>query len=327
MPPNAALNTRGTGTALPQPNLSADVAQSPLSPSDCRTLKKILEDVQGPFPTASPLSIKHNENHLGAEYTQDSSSDTSNEDEVQHMENCYDYGDEVDEGYEDEDGSMNLSDTVEESRDDNAVQEDQSMFIDEDDSRGYAWSDGDTIEDIMNMPGETAPLAPQQDLGVDLHDQPLSDANKEIKLKRATVEAVLEQERLDQEHQDAAAIGDGIIDLDATHVGGQDDAVVLSDDPEFWAVEAVQAEIGMSLIENNVVRVVEFEVSFALATQLRAQHCSEKFNESHADLDSTSSLSTGEPHGASLLLRHCVEHQQTRCHHPLSSVSQSPGLQ
>jgi hypothetical protein len=86
---------------------------------------------------------------------------------VRYTENHYDHGDEADEGYADEDGSMDLSDAVEESTDDNVIEEDQSVFVDEDDLREYVWSDGDTM------------------------------------------------------------------DLDATIVEDQDDAVVLSDDPEF----------------------------------------------------------------------------------------------
>jgi hypothetical protein len=257
---DAALESHGNDTVLSPNTPSADENRSPLSPSDCRTLKKILEDVQSPSRTVSPLLTEHNDCLLGiVESTDDGSSDTGHEDEVQYTEKQYDYGDEADEGYADEDDSMDLSDA---GQNDSVVYEDESILASDHDTREYVWSDGDTIEDIMNTPGKTAPPAPKQELGgVCLHGQPTPDETKVIKLQRAAIEEAVRQERIKQERQDAAAIGDGRIGLDVTSMEDQDDAVVLSDDPEFQAVETVQAEMGMKFVDHSVEEAIEVEVS------------------------------------------------------------------
>jgi hypothetical protein len=261
---DAALESHGNDTVLSPNTPSADETRSPLSPSDCRTLKKILEDVQSPSRTASPLLAKHNDSLLGIESTDHGSSDTGHEDEVQYTEKQYDYGDEADEGYADEDDSMDLSDA---GQDDSVVYEDESIVASDHDTREYVWSDGDTIEHIMNTPGKTVPPTPKQGLGeVYLHGQPTPDETKVIKLQRAAIEEVVEQERMEQERQDADAIGDETIDLDVTSMDDQDDAVVLSNDPEFQAVEAVQAEIGMTFADHGVDEAIEVEVSRWLST-------------------------------------------------------------
>jgi hypothetical protein len=256
--PDAALESHGNDTVLSPKTPSANETRSPLSLSDCRTLKKILEDVQSPSRTASPLLTEHNDSLLGIEST-DGSSDTGHEDEVQYTEKQYDYGDEADEGYADEDDSMDLSDA---GQNDSVVSEDESVLPSDHDTREYVWSDGDTIEDIMNTPGKTAPPTPKQELGeVYLHGQPTPAETKVIKLQRAAIEEVVGQERMEQERQDSDAIGDETIDLDVTSMEDQDDAVVLSNDPEFRAVEAVQAEIGMTFADHGVDEAIEVEVS------------------------------------------------------------------
>jgi hypothetical protein len=257
---DAARESHGNDTVLSPNTPPADETRSPLSPSDCRTLKKIIEDVQSPSRAASPLLTEHNDRLLGiVESTDDGSSDTGHEDEAQYTEKQYDYGDEADEGYADEDDSMDLSDA---GPDVTVVHEDESMLVGDDDSREYLWSDGDTIEDIMNTPGKTAPPAPEQDLGgVYLCDQPTPDETKVIKLQCVVIEVVGGQERMEHERQEAAAIGDKTIGLDMTSIEDQDDPVVLSGDPEFQAAEAVQAEIGMSCAGHNVEEAIEVEVS------------------------------------------------------------------
>jgi hypothetical protein len=257
---DAALESHGNDTVLSPRTPSADEARSPLSPSDCRTLKKILKDVQSPSRTASPLLTEHNDCLLGiVKSTDDGSSDVGHEDEVQYTEKQYDYGDEADEGYADEDDSMDLSDA---GQNDSVVYEDESILASDHDTREYVWSDGDTIEDFMNTPGKTAPPAPKQEPSdVYLHGQPTPDETKVINLQRAAIEEVVRQERIEQERQNAAAIGDETIGLDMTSMEDQDDAVVLSDDPEFQAVETVQAEMGMKFVDHSVEEAIEVEVS------------------------------------------------------------------
>jgi hypothetical protein len=327
LPLDAALESHGNDTAFSPKTPSADPARSPLSPCDCRTLKKILEDVQSPSQTASPLLTKRNERHLGIDSSNDRSSDMGDEDEVQYTEKQYDYGDEADEGYADEDKSMDLSDAVDAS----VLHEDESELVRDDDTCENVWSDGDTIEEIMNAPGKTAPPAPDQDFGgVYLDDQPTLDETKGIKLQRAAIEEVLEQERLDREYQNAVAIEDEALGLDATITEDQEDAIVLSDDSEFQAVEAVQAEMSMSFVDGDMVEEMEVEVSYLIP---KAQSCLEYLSECYADLNSSSSLSTMtrvttvDLHDDSLLLHPCVEHQQIRCLHSLSPISWISGLQ
>jgi hypothetical protein len=241
LPLDGAPESHGNDTAL-SPNMpSADVARSPLTPSDCHTLKKILQDVQSPSRAASPLPANRNERHLGIDVTDDGSSDMNNEDGVKYTKKQHDYGDEADEGYEDEDESMLLRD--------NSTCE-------------CVWSNGDTIEDIRNTLGKTAPPALEQNFGgVYLHDQPKSDETKKIELQRAAVEEVLEGERADQERQDVVTIGDQAISLNAAIMEDQDDAAALSGDLEFQAGEAVQAEIGMSFVDEYLDGAMEVKVS------------------------------------------------------------------
>lgn len=245
----ASLQTHGSDTS------------ASLSPADCRTLKKILQDVRTASPRA-PQHVGDRGKSLSAEISIDSESSASGrEDEVQYSEKQYDYGDEAEEGYEDEDDSMDLSDVVEEVH----------------------YADGDTIEDIMNLPGRTASPAPSQDFSSFYHhNQATPEEIRDIKLRRASIEKELEDELLAQQHGDMAdqevkdiklrraAIRKELEDelLTQQHVyvpdmegdtcdyisavdGFRDDALHLSDDPEFRAVQEIQAEIGMSVIADE----------------------------------------------------------------------------
>ena len=263
-----ALETHGNDSALTPPTTpqSDSAARQTLSPADCRTLKKLLGDVRTPSPLASSTNVDvHDVSLLSTEAGEDETSDAGAEDEVQYTEPRYEHGDEREEGYEDEDDSMELSDVADEDRDDvyatraEVVEEGQSMISNVDDSV-YVWSDGDTIEDIMNTPGKTAPPVPELDLsGVYPHGQSTPDAVREIKARRATIEKEVEDERLEQESHDVAAIEDEEFGPDAMS-DDEDDAVNLSDDPEIQAIEAVQAETGMTIIEGDEEALVELEV-------------------------------------------------------------------
>jgi hypothetical protein len=174
---------------------------------------------------------------------------------VQYVEKQFNYGDEREEGYEDEDDSMELSDEgLEDYEAEGSV-----LLVDEE--REYVWSDGDTIEDIMNTPGQTAsPARPQHIDGVYQHDPPTPGDIKEIKLQHAAIEQVVKQERLDQENREAAAIGDETAGLDQASIREQDDAVELSGDSDFQTVQTARAQTGLSRIEEDEEPEVEFEV-------------------------------------------------------------------
>lgn len=255
-PLHMSLETYGDNTMTPPITLqSVTVARPTMSPADCRTLKKLLNDVQNPSPLTSLIASEHDE-----------SSGTGLEDEVQYTEPLLGHGDEREEGYEDEDGSMELSDIAEESSDDinvasdEATAQDESVLRNVDDSV-YVWSDGNTIEDIMNTPGKTAPPAPEQNLsGVYTHGQSTPEDIRDIKARRAEMERELEEEGLNHEQHDVAAIDDGAFGPDVYSNEEENDAVDLSDDAEFRAIEAVQAEIGMSVMKDYEEPVVELEV-------------------------------------------------------------------
>jgi hypothetical protein len=235
IPSEACVESSGNDNFLtPQPPRQQNCAPT-LSPADCLTLQKILKDVRGPVPTSSPLRSTKNESMISVAKVDEESGESGEEkhDEV---------GDEAEDGYEDEDDSMEFSDATEHEGDGGDDEEGGVGIMDE---------DGDTIEDIMNLPGQTAPPAPPQDFGrFHTHGHTTPDETKEIKRRRATIEMALEDERLDQERRTLTAIESDILDRELG-LDGQDDAVNLSDDPEFQAVQAIQAEIGMSVIADE----------------------------------------------------------------------------
>jgi hypothetical protein len=252
---DAALKTHSNDTATVPSSPPVETARSPMTPADLRTLKKILNDTQSPSPPISPVIRQQDDSLLNITTSEDRSSDTGIEDEVQYVEKQFNYGDEREEGYEDEDDSMELSD---EGLEDYEAQ--GSVLLD-DEEREYVWSDGDTIEDIMNTPGQTASPARPQDIdGVYQHNPPMPGDIKEIKLQRVAVEQVVKQERLDQENREAAAIGDETAGLDQASIQEQDDAVELSGDSDFQTVQTARAQTGLSRIEEDEEPEVEFEV-------------------------------------------------------------------
>jgi hypothetical protein len=222
---DAALETHGNDTALPPSTPAIDKEHSPLTPADCRTLKKILDDVHGASPVASPQ--QQDESLLSLASTENRSSVTGIEDELQYIKPRFSYGDELEAGYEDEDDSM----------------EDDSVYV---------WNDGDTIEDLMNTPGKTAPPARPQHLdGIYQHDAPTPDEKNEIELQCAALEKALVKERVTKELKDELVIEDETIDLDEDTFHETNDAFYLSDDAEFQAVQEVQAKTGLSMIEEE----------------------------------------------------------------------------
>ncbi|KAB2106786.1 hypothetical protein AG0111_0g5544 [Alternaria gaisen] len=126
---------------MASPLLPIEPQRPSFSPADCRTLQKMLHDVRSP----SPLSP--------TPYFSDGPASQSILTGTPNSKNCEDtmscenhqsaYGDEQQDGYEDEDDSMELSDG--------------------EDAFGTDERDSDTIEDIMNMPGKMASSVPVRD--------------------------------------------------------------------------------------------------------------------------------------------------------------------
>lgn len=96
----------------------------------------------------------------------------------------FSYGDEREEGYEDEDASMELSDT------DLAFPNPPRA------------DEGDTIEDVMNMPGTTVMPASVRDFSAFYpHDEPTPDETRELRHIRKLIEQELKDQLVEQAKQ------------------------------------------------------------------------------------------------------------------------------
>ncbi|CAO2656520.1 Nn.00g053230.m01.CDS01 [Neocucurbitaria sp. VM-36] len=181
----ASLQTHGNDTpsSPSPPNTSAN---SSLSPADLRTLSKILSEHRSPLTPPSP-GLSDVDEGLRPETVRDEERSESSDDDG------LGYGDEREKGYEDEDGSMELSDSEQYVRDVEV----------EDAYEG----DGDTIEDIMNLPGNSAAPAVKQNFSRFYgEDEGKDGEDQERELFRAGIEKKLEVERLEQEgHRRATA--------------------------------------------------------------------------------------------------------------------------
>jgi hypothetical protein len=251
----AALETHGND-ALPSSPL-AGRTRSPLSPADCQTLKKILAHAWSPSLPVSPSHSVEDTTSLGTDSANDGSSDSGDEDEERYFQDNHGRGDKIDAEYEDKDDSTELSDVREETRehviatDDEAIWQSQSQSIlsSKTDESVCVWSDGDTIQDMMNTPGDTAPPAQPRHLsGVYVREHDTRDETKEMNLRRTILEKTVGVECAVQGLRIALAIGDDEFDGDDTTDGAQDVAENLSND----------SEIGDA--ENDVKTAFELEV-------------------------------------------------------------------
>ncbi|KAL5113767.1 hypothetical protein ACEQ8H_008341 [Pleosporales sp. CAS-2024a] len=234
--PSEALETHCNGTLSPKMSPTT-ASSSSLTPANLRTLKKLLDDAQ------SPTRVKAQEDgsRQRVDITNDDSTNTGIEDEVHCTHKQLAHGDELEVGYEDEDASMELSNSGAEDDEAEGIV-DQSSFLD-DEGREYVWSDGDTIEDIMNTPGKTASPPRPHHLGR-LYSQ-IPKTPNDIDQRRATLEGTLRHERVVQELREALFTDEAIVSE------GRDDAVYLSDDSDFQAIQDVQARTGLAMIEEG----------------------------------------------------------------------------
>lgn len=270
IPLDAALGTFSNNQPFPPSTAPARWTSSSLSPTDCRTLKKILGDVRSPPPLVFPNCREHQKSTHSDDSANAKISGSDDESEGLYRDKRYGCDDEMKEAYEDDGYSMEMSNTVEADVEetnityDRVITDDESIMSNNSDEREYVWSDGDTIEDIMNSPGSIASLAPQQDLTcLYQHDEPTPHETKEIMLHRTVIEKVVQDERLVQERRDAAAIKDQTIRLNATTISGQNDLISLCRNSDLQTIEAVHADIGMSVVEDDAEAAVELEVRTA----------------------------------------------------------------
>lgn len=246
----AALETHGNDIATSPSTPLAEPNYSQLTPSDCSTLKKILDDSKFASPAPSPIMKQQDKSLLSVAASENGSSDTGNEDEVTYTRKQYGHGDELEAGYEDEDDSMELSDGD----------------LNGDDAEGsddgeYVWSDGDTIEDMRNTPGTTAPHARPQHLdGIYQHNSPTRDDSAEIQAKRAAIEEAVKKERVDQAREEALEVTYEPRYLDLVAIEEQDGAFDLSEELMFQAMQNTQVQSGLSRIEEADETEFELDV-------------------------------------------------------------------
>jgi hypothetical protein len=276
MPLDAALGTSSNNQPFPPSTTPVRWTSSSLSPTDCRTLKKILGDVRSPPPLVFPTFREHEKSTHSNNSANIKISGSDDESEGLYSDKRYGCDDEMKQAYEDDGYSMEMSNTVEADVEetnityDRVFADDKSIMSNISDEREYVWSDGDTIEDIMNLPGSIASPAPQQDLTcVYQHDEPTPHETKEIILHRAVLEKVVQDERLVQECRDAAAIKDQTIGLNANTTSGQNDLISLCRNLDLQTIEAVHADMGMSVVEDDAEAAVEREVR-------TARHCKDE---------------------------------------------------
>ncbi|KAI4641016.1 uncharacterized protein J4E78_010492 [Alternaria triticimaculans] len=201
---------------------------SNFSPADCRTLQKILHDVRSP----SPLSTTSYFDETPARKLDLTATPTDSigEERPAYEDEGFDRGDEREQGYEDEDDSMELSDG------------EDAFGIDGKEA-------GDTIEDVMNLPGKTAPSAPVQDYSsFYTRDKPTPDEPGKLQLRRASIEKDLMEQRRQQECASAIAATDGVFDTDALNHGVSSQVLAID---EVSDLKTLQEDIGMHPVEDE----------------------------------------------------------------------------
>jgi hypothetical protein len=191
-----------------------------LSPADCRTLQKILHDVRSSSPVSPTPYFSESACAKGGSdtYTHVGNEESHGKKRLETFTPCdeepFTFGDERDEGYEDEDDSMESSDV-------DVVQHENE--------------DGDTIEDIMNLPGKMAPAVPVQDFSAYyVHDRPTPDETRETRAHREELEKRLEEERETQERKKA-------VEVQSEGLDGAEDR----------AFQTLREEMGMSAVEDE----------------------------------------------------------------------------
>lgn len=199
---------------------------SKLSPADCRTLQKILNDVRSP----SSLSRTSYFNDTPARRLNLTATPIGNigKEQLSHEEEDLGRGDEQEQGYEDEDDSMELSDG------------EDAFGIDGKEA-------GDTIEDVMNLPGKTAPVTPVHDyISFCAHDQPALDGTEGLQLCRFSIEEDLKEQCRQQERAQAIAATDGVFDTDARILDASCQALAVDKISDH---RTLQEDIGMHPVE------------------------------------------------------------------------------
>ncbi|KAI4631451.1 uncharacterized protein J4E87_002155 [Alternaria ethzedia] len=205
---------------------------SNFSPADCRTLQKILHDVRSP----SPLSATSYFDETPARKLNLTATPTGSlaGERVAQKEKVFDSCDEREEGYEDEDDSMELSDG------------EDAFGVDGKEA-------GDTIEDVMNLPGKIAPPAPVQDYSrFYAHDKSTPDEPGKLQLRRASIEKDLKEQCRQQERASAIAATDGVFDTDALNHGVSSQTLAIDGGS---ALKNLQEDIGMHPVEDEQVAV------------------------------------------------------------------------
>ncbi|KAI4640291.1 hypothetical protein J4E93_008496 [Alternaria ventricosa] len=220
---------------------------SNFSPADCRTLQKILHDARSP----SPLSATSYFDKTPARKLNLTATPTGSlaEERIAQKEKAFDSGDEREGGYEDEDDSMELSDG------------EDAFGIDGKEA-------GDTIEDVMNLPGKTAsPVLVQDYSSFYAHDKPTPGEPERLQLRRASIENDLKEQCLQQERASAIAATDGVFDTDALNHSVSNQALAIDEGSD---LKNLQEDIGMHPVEDEQVATSALGSLEAYSDQPRA---------------------------------------------------------
>jgi hypothetical protein len=223
-------------TSMPSPLLSIDPQRPSFSPADCRTLQRMLHDVRSPSPL-SPTPYFSN-----GPASQSILTETPNSKSYEDNMSCKNlqsaHGDERQDGYEDEDDSMELSDG--------------------EDAFGAGERDRDTIEDIMNMPGKMASSVPVCDYSRSYpHNQQASDGARELERRRASIERSLKEQCRQQKRVQKAAAADGDYNFDMPIDGVSDHRLAIE---ETFDLKALYKDKEMHRVEGQQMATNSYDV-------------------------------------------------------------------
>ncbi|KAI5377342.1 hypothetical protein CC77DRAFT_1098575 [Alternaria alternata] len=224
---------------MPSPLLSIDPQRPSFSPADCRTLQRMLHDVRSPSPL-SPTPYFSN-----GPASQSILTETPNSKSYEDNMSCKNlqsaHGDERQDGYEDEDDSMELSDG--------------------EDAFGAGERDRDTIEDIMNMPGKMASSVPVCDYSRSYpHNQQASDGARELERRRASIERSLKEQCRQQKRVQKAAAADGDYNFDMPIDGVSDHRLAIE---ETFDLKALYKDKEMHRVEGQQMATNSYDSSEA----------------------------------------------------------------
>jgi hypothetical protein len=222
--------------SMASPLLPIDPQRPSFSPADCRTLQKMLHDVRSPSPL-SPTPY-FSDRPASQSILTETPNSKNYEDKMSCKNHQSAHGDERQDGYEDEDDSMELSDG-------------EVAF-------GTDEKDSDKIEDIMNMPGKMALSVPVCDYSRFYpHNQQASDGARKLERRRASIEKSLKEQCRQQKRVQKAAAADEDYNFDMPIDGVSDHRLAIA---ETFDLEALYEDKEMHRVEGQQMATNSYDV-------------------------------------------------------------------